>query len=96
MAGVTGDILALLDKIPIWKRVQETPARVDALEKRIAELEARLARAPGQACPACGALEFRVTKSVRSSGPFGDMGAKDVTRTCGACTFVDTDYVTSK
>jgi hypothetical protein len=43
MATVTGDILALLDKIPIWKHVQETPARTDALEKRIAEPRSSLA-----------------------------------------------------
>lgn len=94
--AVTGDILAILDKIPIWKRVQAAPDRIDALDKRVAELEARLARAPGQACPSCGALEFRVTKSVPSNGPFGELGAKDVTRTCAACAFADTDLVTPK
>lgn len=95
MAGVTGDILAILDKIPIWKRVQAAPDRIDALEKRIAELEGRLSRAPGQACPSCGALEYRVTNSAPSKGPFGELGAKDVTRACGACKFTDTDLVTA-
>jgi hypothetical protein len=96
MAGFTGDILAILDKVPVWKRVQAAPDRIDALEKRIAELEARLTRAPGQACPSCGALEFRVTTSVPSKGPFGRLGAKDVTRGCGACSFTETDLVTPK
>jgi len=89
VASVTGDILALLDKIPIWKRVQETPARVDALEKRVADLEARLARAPGEACPKCGALEFR-TESAKPSRQFGDMGAVDRTLKCGACDYTET------
>jgi hypothetical protein len=93
MAGFTGDILAILDKVPIWKRVQAAPDRVDALERRVVELEARLARAPGLVCPACGAYEYRVLKSVRSIGPFGDLGAKDVTRRCGACNFEETDFV---
>lgn len=96
MAGFTGDILAILDKVPVWKRVQAAPERIDALEKRLAELEAKLLRAPGQACPSCGALEFRVTSSAVSKGPFGRLGAKDVTRTCGACNFTDTDLVTPK
>lgn len=91
--AVTGDILAILDKIPIWRRVQETPARVDALEKRIAELEARLNRAPGAACPSCGALEFRVSKTELHPR-LGRLGAKNVTRTCGACGFVDVDLAT--
>ena len=96
MAAITGDLLALLDKIPVWRRVQAAPERIDALEKRVAELEAKLSRAPGAACPSCGAPEYRVTKSVVSAGPFGRLGAKDVTRTCGACSFTDTDLVTAK
>ena len=35
------DLLALLDHWPLWKRVKESPARLDALEKRIADLEAK-------------------------------------------------------
>jgi hypothetical protein len=96
MAAVTGDILALLDKIPIWRRVQESPARIDALEKRIADLEAMLAKAPGQACPSCGERAFRVKSSRPASGPFGALGAKDVVRRCEVCGFEDTDLVTAK
>jgi len=95
MAGFTGDILSILDKIPIWKRVQETPSRVDALEKRIADLESQLGRAPGQACPSCGALEFRVTSS-KPHPELGDFGAKNVTRKCGGCSFEDVELVTPK
>lgn len=84
MAGVTGDILALLDKIPIWKRVQETPARVDELEKKIAALEARLARAPGEACPKCGALAMRLTETGREMGSF-PMTRRTDTWTCEDC-----------
>lgn len=94
--AVTGDILAILDKIPIWKRVQETPDRVDALEKRIAELEAKLQKAPGLACPACGELSFRVTASGPTKGGFGRLGARDITKTCQSCGFTDTEMVTAK
>lgn len=53
------DLLALLDRIPAWKALGETPARVDKLEARIADLERRLERCPGDACPRCGALAMR-------------------------------------
>jgi hypothetical protein len=94
VAALTEDILALLDKIPIWKRVQEAPRRIDELEKRVAELEGRLAKAPGQACPRCGELAFRVSSSVPSKGPFAALGGKDVTRKCGVCNFEDTTLQT--
>ena len=84
MAAFTGDLLALLDKIPIWKRVQETPARMDLLEKRIEELEKRLERAPGAACPACGALAMRLTAQGRVMGGHGDHWTDD-TWTCAEC-----------
>lgn len=48
------DINDLLDRIPIWKRLQGLAGRMDALETRIAELEARLAVAPGETCQFCG------------------------------------------
>jgi hypothetical protein len=96
MASFTGDILAILDKVPIWKRVQAAPDQIDALEKRVAALEAKLMRAPGLACPSCGALEYRVTNSATSKGPFGRLGAKDVTRQCGECSFSETELIVPK
>jgi predicted nucleic-acid-binding Zn-ribbon protein len=84
--AVTGDILSILDKIPIWKRVQETPDRVDTLEKRVAELEDRLRRAPGLACPKCGAYDFR----TESSEAFGLMGASTRRNMkCGDCGYTE-------
>ncbi len=57
--GAVTDVLALLDKTPIWKRLTETPDRLEGLEKRVAELEALLAKAPGDACGACGERAMR-------------------------------------
>jgi multidrug resistance efflux pump len=95
MAAVTGDILAILDKIPIWKKVQEAPARIDALEKRIAELEAKLARAPGEACPKCGELEFRTVKTA-AHPQLGVAGAVNRFLKCGACAHTETRLETPK
>lgn len=58
------DLLALLDKIPAWKAIGEAPARVDALEQRLAALERRLERCPGDACPRCGALAVRFERTL--------------------------------
>ena len=60
---VLGEFLELLKRRDVWKRVEAAPDRIDALEKRVAELEVKLQRAPGEACPKCGALAYRVDYS---------------------------------
>ncbi len=51
-----GDILSLLDRVPIWKRVKELPDKMDALEKRLATLEAK-PKLP--ICESCGEGSMR-------------------------------------
>ena len=89
---VVGDIVELLKRWDRWRRIDETPERVDALEKRIAELEAKLQRAPGEACPKCGALEFRTFRTSPGGGPLGGLGMGIVNRElkCGACGHTET------
>jgi len=41
------DITALLEKIPLWKRLTTLPDQIRALEGRVAKLESRLAEATG-------------------------------------------------
>ena len=60
LMGFLEDILKALDRIPIWKRLQELPSEVDGLKQRIAALEAALARCPADGCPYCGARAFRL------------------------------------
>ncbi len=45
------DILSALKLWPKWKRIEGAVEQVDALEKRVADLEGRLARCPGEGCP---------------------------------------------
>ena len=82
------DILELLDRWPSWKKIQETPDRIEALEKRIGELENRLARCPGEGCPRCGELAYRAASS--QPHPFaGEMGVKVRTMKCEKCGYTE-------
>ena len=58
------NILTLLDKWPRWKRINDIPEQMDELLRRIAALEDRLERAPGEACPYCGALAMRLKRQT--------------------------------
>lgn len=59
--SIVDDVLKAFDRIPIWKRLQETPKEIDDLKERVATLEALLnGKRPGDACPFCGALAFRL------------------------------------
>jgi ribosomal protein L37E len=83
------NVLSALDHWPEWKKLRATPAKVDELEQRIVALEARLQRAPGEACPSCGALAFRVEKSEPSQTSFADLGARDYHWKCQECGYGD-------
>ena len=93
MVGIK-DIITLLEKWEPWKRIADAPDRVDELETRISALEARLQkplRAPGEACPQCGAYEFRVTSSRPTQNKvFAPLGVLDRTYQCGECGFSET------
>jgi len=82
------DILELLDRWPVWKQIQEAPKNIEALEKRVADLESRLARCPGEACPRCGELSFRVVSSG-TSPTFADLDIIVRKMKCEKCGFTE-------
>ena len=51
--GAVQDLITLLDKIPIWKRVQALPDETDALKERVEELEKLFKNPVPKWCPAC-------------------------------------------
>lgn len=95
---VVGDIVELLKRWDRWRRIDETPERIDALDRRIAELETKLQRAPGLACPSCGAWEFRTESAGAGGGMLGGLGMGIVNRTlkCKECGYTEARHETPK
>lgn len=59
--GMIDDMLKALDRVEIWKQLQDTPKRIAALEERIAELEGKLGgKWPAEVCRYCGARSARL------------------------------------
>ncbi len=77
------DLLAVLDRWDVWKRVSATPERVDELEKRVLVLEEKLGDTwPADVCPHCGKRAMRQT--------FSRPETKDTVLqewTCGECNY---------
>jgi hypothetical protein len=66
--GVIDDVRKWLKEIPLWQELEKIPRRTDELEKRVAALEQKLERAPGEVCPKCGAHSMRLTTAGRRLG----------------------------
>lgn len=80
--GVLDDVWNALDRIPIWKRLQEVPDEVDDLKKRVADLEEKLnGKWPAEVCRYCGERATRLSMSV---GPT-DKGAMREEWLCASC-----------
>lgn len=76
--------------------MREAPARIDALEKRIAELETQLQGSPGDQCPKCRKRAFRVEKSEPMSSGFGEFGMRLYHWKCDTCGYTDVNSQTPK
>ena len=79
-----GDIVSLLEKIPIWKRLKTLPEQFDALYARVVVLEREIAKRPSlEQCPICNVGTLKVT-SVHSHPKrmLGDAGVQEKTFKC--------------
>ncbi len=79
------DILEILDRWPKWKRIQDMPEKLDTLQKRVEELEKRLERCPGEGCPKCGELTYRVVSIHPHHSDLGDLGLMVRQMKCERC-----------
>lgn len=78
------ELNALLDRMPLWKRLSSLPQKTDELEARIAALEAQLSGKTGPLCPICDAPGLKRTKS-EPHPEFGFAGIKLDSYACAAC-----------
>jgi hypothetical protein len=77
-----GDIVSLLEKIPIWKRLKALPDEFDALKAKVAALESELKKRPSlETCPICETGNLKVT-NVTPHGHLGDLGIQNRTLKC--------------
>ena len=79
------DIIAILDKVPLWKQLKELPGKVEALEKRVAELEGA-PESTGEMCPRCKRDTFELI-STEPDPVFGQMGVQQRLYQCSSCAF---------
>jgi ribosomal protein L40E len=85
MAWGLDDLLKMLDRWGEWKRMREAPARVDELQKRVEELEAKLGgKYPADVCRMCGARAARLYGSRIINHEGGVVAENWVCKECGA------------
>ena len=85
--STVSELLSLLEKIPLWKRIAHLPEEVDSLKQRITELEERLSGG-GDACPCCSQLTYKLTHSEPDE-KFGALGVSKRTYLCSNCGFTE-------
>jgi DNA-directed RNA polymerase subunit M/transcription elongation factor TFIIS len=77
------DIIAILDKIPIWKTLKEMPKKIEELEKRVAALEAKK---PARInCLQCGSNNYKI-EDTRTTRRLGKL-MTTLTYTCQDCSY---------
>lgn len=84
--GILEDVMKTLERIPVWKRLTALPNEVEALQKRVAALEAKLGPKTGQECPQCGEMAMKLMSS-KPHPEFAFAGAKRDTLRCEDCGF---------
>ena len=81
--SIVGDVVDALRQVTEWNELQNLPKRIDALERKIQELEHRSKDNPSnERCEHCGSLKIKITGTRRSEGRFGTLGLRDTGYTC--------------
>ncbi len=78
------ELIALLERTHLWKRLTELPARFAALEQRVLLMEDRIASDAPTPCTVCGSPGFELVRA--DPDPFlGGMGLITNVRKCTIC-----------
>lgn len=72
-----------------WEQIVATPKQLASLQARLAELETRLQRCPGEGCPHCGKLTFRIEETKLPMNYTYRFGAREHHWLCGECGYKD-------
>lgn len=76
------NVLSILDKFPLWRRMKDAPDNLDALEKRVTGLEEKLGDTwPADVCRFCGKRAVR----LHESRPANDRGVVRESWRCQEC-----------
>lgn len=89
--STVSELSALLEKIPLWKRITHLPEEIDLLKQRITEMESRLSGGD-DICPRCKTRNFKLTDSVPDKD-FGAVGVCIRTYQCSACGLLESKSV---
>ncbi|MGS1060560.1 hypothetical protein [Burkholderia glumae] len=81
----SGDLLKLLEQLPVWKQMVGMSKEIEALRKRVELLEQSQQQIPkADQCPKCNGLAFKLDRTIPHP-TFGMMGKQLRVYVCGTC-----------
>lgn len=82
---VVVEVTALLEKLPLWKRLKTLQNEVEDLKAHVAQLEARVAGGgAADICPKCRNSSFEINRT-ENDPTFGDLGVQRRVYVCAGC-----------
>ncbi|WP_063657120.1 hypothetical protein [Candidatus Arsenophonus triatominarum] len=82
--GILSELDNLLEKIPLWKKLKSVPSEVEDLKRRVIELEKIINSKPGDKCPKCGDMTYRLDRT-EPDPTFSDVGVNRNFYKCSSC-----------
>lgn len=82
--SLLSELNTLLEKIPLWKRLQTMPKELDELRKRVEMLESSMQPKGHDSCPRCHNNTFALVRTEEDP-QFGDLGVQRRVYECTSC-----------
>ncbi|MDN7871292.1 hypothetical protein QZM26_17940 [Burkholderia multivorans] len=90
----SGDLLKLLEQLPVWKQVVGMSKEIEALRKRVELLEQSQQQIPqADQCPKCRGLAYRLDRT-EADPMFGRLGVQRRVYVCGSCGHTEHKQIT--
>lgn len=84
--GILSELNTLLEKIPLWAKLQSVPSEIESLKLRITALEAVINTTAAGKCPKCSAMTFKLDRT-EPDPTFGDLGVQRDVYVCSSCNY---------